>query len=500
MHSPPLTRGLGLAGRELNLGAASNYLLVEIMMSMQRHIAGRTLQARRALLAIISLLATCTMADTISAGRLISRDDLRHLGLERAWFAQVRLDRARNQVERAVLANDRLIVLTTAGVVQELNAQTGETLWIASVGNSLYPNLGPAVGEQHVALVNGSTLYVLDRTDGRPVKVRRIGGAPGAAPALTTGHVLVPLLNGRVVGFPLDRDVVTPWYYQSFGRAGVPPTATASSVVWATDSGHVYISGAKNLNVRSRLETGSEIVAPAAQATVKIGDQNVNLVFVAAVSGEVFAAEEATGRKRWKNATGYTITRAPAAVGDSVYVTSDEPALHSIDAATGLSKWEAPNVAQFAAASRNRVYGVDELGGLVVLDAKTGAPVGRIPTNGSTSALVNDQTDRLYLVSNDGQVQCLREIGAKEPLYHRPAATESEAPAEPGAMETAAPGTAEDAETEGALPDDTEDPFGGAADAEGMEAEVEPADEAQPMDDAGDFGVDDGDPFGNDEE
>jgi hypothetical protein len=33
-----------------------------------------------------------------------------------------------------------------------------------------------------------------------------------------------------------------------------------------------------------------------------------------------------------------------------------------------------------------------------------------------------------------------------------------------------------------------------------MEAEVEPADEAQPMDDAGDFGVGEGDPFGNDEE
>ena len=81
-------------------------------------------------------------------------------------------------MERAVLANDRLAVLTTAGVVQEFNAQTGETLWIASVGNPKYPNLGPAVSEQHVALVNGSTLYVLDRTDGRPVKVRRVGGAP----------------------------------------------------------------------------------------------------------------------------------------------------------------------------------------------------------------------------------------------------------------------------------------------------------------------------------
>ena len=151
-------------------------------MSMQQLIAGRTHPARAAHLLTVGFLASCTDDGRRSAGRLISRDDAHHLGLERAWFAQVRLDRARNHVERAVLANDRLVVLTTAGVVQELNAQTGETLWIASVGNPRHPSLGPAVSEQHVALVNGSTLFVLDRTDGRPVKVRRVGGAPALRP------------------------------------------------------------------------------------------------------------------------------------------------------------------------------------------------------------------------------------------------------------------------------------------------------------------------------
>jgi outer membrane protein assembly factor BamB len=430
------------------------------------------------------------MNDASYAGRLVSRDDARHLGLERAWFAQVRLDRSRNQVERAVLANDRLDVLTTAGVVQELNAQTGETLWTTSVGNASYPNLGPAVSEQFVALINGSTLFVLDRTDGRPVKVRRVGGAPGAAPALTKSHVLVPLLNGRVEGYPLDKEVVTPWYYQSFGRAKVPPSTTADSVVWATDSGHLYIAGAEDLSVRSRLETGSEISAPSAHRKP--------YVFVAAVSGEVFGVEEDTGRKLWKYATGYTITRAPAAVADRVYVTSDEPALHAIDAKTGVSMWEAPRVAQFAAASRNRVYGVDDLGALVVLDAATGATVDRMPTDVTTRALVNDQTDRLYLVSQDGAVQCLREIGAKEPLYHQPAATEpDQTPAEPGETQTTAPGTTEILSAEPgaeAAPPADDDPFGGAADAdEAMDAEQ------QPVDDAGEFGVDDEDPFGNDE-
>jgi hypothetical protein len=118
-----------------------------------------------------------------ASGRLISQEQLRSVGLTRAWFAQVRLNPARNHVERAILTGDRLTVLTSAGVVQEFNAETGETMWTAQIGNENYPSLGPAANDQFVALVNGSTLYVLDRTDGRPTIIRQVGGAPGAAPA-----------------------------------------------------------------------------------------------------------------------------------------------------------------------------------------------------------------------------------------------------------------------------------------------------------------------------
>ena len=153
---------------------------------------------------VIALFAICCAMPVValSAGhlgsRLIPEIELRHLGLTRAWFAQVRLNPARNHVERAVLSHDRLTVLTSAGIVQEFNAHTGATLWVAPIGNENYPSLGPAVNEQYVALVNGSTLYVLDRSDGRPVITRTVSGAPGAAPALGEKYVFVPLVNGRI--------------------------------------------------------------------------------------------------------------------------------------------------------------------------------------------------------------------------------------------------------------------------------------------------------------
>jgi outer membrane protein assembly factor BamB len=334
-----------------------------------------------------------------------------------------------------------------------------------------------------VALLNGSTLYVLDRADGRPIIVRPVSGAPGASPALAKEHVFVPLINGRIEGYPLGEQTITPWFFQSYGRAMVPPLATPKSIVWCTDAGHVYVGDSQKLGVRFRLETGGDIAAPPAYRDPYI--------YAATMSGELFAVHELSGERRWKYAAGFLVTRAPAAVGERIFITTDEPALHCVDATNGRLLWETPSVTQFAAVSRNRVYGVDELGALVVLDVASGALVERMPTEG-TDALVNDHTDRLFLISKDGVVQCLQEIGAREPLYHNPPAKEAE-PADTSAETTSEPAAAESSQPESdtappAAADD--DPFGETdeADAAG-EADEAPAD-------AGEFGVDDDNPFG----
>ena len=430
-----------------------------------------------------ALSASWMSSSSEAATRLISREQARHLGLERAWFSQVRLDRARNHVERAVLFGDQLTVLTSAGVVHEFDARTGQTLWIAPIGNPNYPSLGPDASAEHVALLNGSTLYVLDRTNGRPIIVRRVGGAPGASPALAEEHVFVALLDGRTEGYPLGEQTISPWYFQSYGRAMVPPLATPRSIVWTTDAGHVYIGNSQELGVRFRVETGSDIIArPASRPPY---------IYVATLSGELFAIHELTGDRPWRYSAGFFVSRAPAAVADRVFITTDEPALHCVNATNGEALWVAANITQFAAASRNRVYGVDELNALVVLDAASGALLERMPTEG-IEALVNDQTDRLYLMSDDGVVQCLHEIGAKEPLYHHPPETQ-QAPAddavEPAADATATPPADAEAEPVTPPPAEFDDPFGGLGEtAAEDEAEEEPAD-------AGAFGADDEDPF-----
>jgi outer membrane protein assembly factor BamB len=428
-----------------------------------------------------AIAVTLALAGSVaqSATRLVPQDELKRVGLTRAWFGQVQLDRARHHLDRAMLQGDRLTALTSAGVVQDFNALTGAVYWTAPIGNDTYPSLGPACNDKYVAVMNGSTLYVLDRTDGRPVNIRRTGGAPGSGPVLSEKFVFVPQVNGRIEGYSITDDKkLTPWYYQSNGRTLVTPLATPQSVVWTTENGNLYVGNSEEPGMRFRMETKSEILAPPSYRKP--------LVFVAAASGEVFAMQEMTGMRQWKYATGFPVTRSVAAVGDRAYVTSEEPAMHCIDIKTGAANWQAPHVMQFAAASKTRVYGVDDLGGLVVLDAQNGSVVGRIATDHPIHSLVNDQTDRVYLISRDGMVECLRETDSKEPLYHVQKEAEKDKKADaatPAAPKTAAP---------------VEKPKTAKPNKDAVEkSDANPA-EKKPQQPAGNFGVKDADnPFGN---
>jgi outer membrane protein assembly factor BamB len=259
------------------------------------------------------------------------------------------------------------------------------------------------------------------------------------------------------------------------------------NLVWVTDAGYLYSSRANRPGVRSRLSTYGEFSAPPAY--------HAPLVYAVSLAGELFAVDEELGIVRWRYMTGFPTNRAPAVVGDRLYVTSDEPVLHAIDAKTGIGQWEARGISQFAAVTDKHVYGMDRFGTLHVLDQATGRAINRIPTGGAISAFVNDQTDRLYLISETGLIQCLYEIGADKPTYYveqsasAPPETAEEPAAEyrgdgePGAAppQPVAPADEAEASADGLPAFDADNPFGPPA-ATPIPPQSEPAD-AAPFDD-----------------
>ncbi len=383
-----------------------------------------------------------------SAQHLVSNSAAARLGLERSWFAQVRVDSARHKVVHWLLDKDQLFALTSAGVIQAFDAETGKTLWTSELGVGHAPAAGIAANTQYVALLGSGRLFVLDRTDGHHLWSRQVGGATSAAPALSKKYAYVVLLNGGVEAYRLDDSSANVWQYQSYGRTFQSPTTTGRVVSWPTDRGILYVGEAESPRVLFRVETNDEIVAAPAEQEP--------FLYVASLDGYLYCIHELTGSEQWRYSTGFAITSQPAIVGDKAFVASEGPSLHAVNALTGKPLWRIAGATQFVAIGKQHTYSMDRYGTLIVLDNETGGIAGRLPTGAGNSALVNDQSDRIFLINSRGLVQCLHEYGANEPTWHRTTAPTVEA-----TPEVPEDVLEEGAEPEGAATEDSdESPFG----------------------------------------
>ena len=343
-------------------------------------------------------------------------------------------------LETHVVPKITLYALGSGGTLQAMDAETGEPLWNTTVGNPGVPTEVPGVSEAHVAVINGATLYVLDRASGTTLWRQSLDGAAGAGPAVTDGVVFVPMLSGKIQAYPLDKPTSFPKYFQSFGRIVFQPTASPTSVTWPTDRGFLYISAPDALNVRFRLEAEQTI---ASRATYR----NPNMVFMTSMDGYLYAVHDQTGQLVWRFSTGQSISQAPVPVEDSLFVVTEEATLFRIAAETGEEQWSAARVRQFLAASPERIYVIGSTGRLEILNAQTGARISALSEILPLIDFDNRLTDRLYLATADGLVQCFRERQRPYPTIHigweppsqQPPASEAEPPVD----EPAAPAPAE---------------------------------------------------------
>ena len=512
---------------------------------------------------IVSLSFNSVARAQVSSGGLISQTVAARLGLERAWFAQVEMDRARARVEhmtlhvnsaqlfsvfevvsdegklvyterdvdrfgetlgiakarelattkhRELLAKGvkatlnalevpevTLYLQTTTGMLHAIDAETGRTRWAVSVGRNDHPNMKPGASNNYVVAINGSYIYLLDAADGKMLWRWKSVYGPGAGAAISEDMVFVPTITGEIESYELDNYERPASVYKSSGRALVEPMATERSVCWSTDYGFLYVGHGSKAGIRFRLEAQDSIACHATW-------QAPNRLFVSSVDGYTYALHEFNGDILWRYSTGHPIRRSPVVVGEVVYTVTDGAGMFCLDSETGNEVWWTPKVDQFLAGSENRVYCVDEVGRLVIVDAKSGGRVATLATDRLDFKLTNLHTDRIYVGTKTGTIQCLHESGVDWPLVHATRAEEARK-ARPEIVQEG------DEPEEGEQPEEPANPFGGAGggndnpfggaddnpfggggnDAGGNDAGG--ADD-NPFGDSGDEGVDEDNPFG----
>ena len=139
-------------------------------------------------------------------------------------------------MEKFTLPLSTIYVATSTGYVQSLDADTGDTRWAISVGVAKFQTIGVGASHDHVAVINGSSVYCISAESGKVLWSQSCRGAVGASPVVSEDFVFVPLISGRLEAFSIKKAGVGAESYVSVGRAISQPLITENSVCWATDN------------------------------------------------------------------------------------------------------------------------------------------------------------------------------------------------------------------------------------------------------------------------
>ncbi len=425
-----------------------------------------------AVLVLAATLASESAARAADAKDLLFPQQVaeRH-GLTRAWYAQVPVANGRSRVNFIVQDEGLLLVQTSSAMVYAFDTESGHLAWSAEVGDARLPSQRPgangrpadlkdnrseidkllghesdksdkALSERNdkvVAVVNGSALYLLNRADGSAYVDPKnnvewkvgLRGAPSSGPLVTDNMVIVPNVDGQLECYPTYDSKVSPLFMASSGLDETPPIAVGERIAWASARGVVHITQPKSINVRYRVETTGPITAAATS--------HDPVVFAGSVDGYLYAINSTTGDVLWKQTVGSAIRQPPVPIRTAVFAVLEDGGLFRGAMSDGHQQWINPAPKFFLAASPTKIYAADEFGHLLVLNAKTGATIDSMAMPSLCLPMANEQTDRIYLTSESGLIQCLHETQLEKPENYLPPKPEKAVEEAPKAKPKAAP-------------------------------------------------------------
>lgn len=316
--------------------------------------------------------------------------------------------------EQFSLPKSTIYILGNNGILTSIDADSGHLDWSISFGSTSLPGGGIGASNDYVAAVNGSSLYCIEAATGKILWSKQCKFGVATSPAVSADHIYVPLLNGRMEIFDISKKGLASYVLVAGGTGTARPLVGENTVSWPTDKGELNVSastGVRQHSIRYRLLASDAIL----NAPAHMDD----LIFATSLDGFVYAIEEA-GSLAWEYSTGSPISQSPFVLDNSVYAITDDKELFRFDARTGNLQWPKPmlKVNRFIGASKDRIYVIDDFDGLLVIDPKSAAILSRVEIGDVRFALPNKQTDRLYVASRSGVIQCIHELGSPNPYFH----------------------------------------------------------------------------------
>ena len=149
------------------------------------------------------------------------------------------------------------------------------------------------------------------------------------------------------------------------------------------------------------------------------GEARGGLILMGARSGYVFAVNDELGTAEWTFPVGMAVIDPIGVAGDQCFIPTYTGHFFCLNLKSGKALWSIRDIKQFVSASPSRLYALDMIGNLLVINRDNGQTIHTIPLSTGMGAVFNIESDRIFLVGQDGLVQCLHESQLDEPLRYQ---------------------------------------------------------------------------------
>lgn len=240
---------------------------------------------------------------------------------------------------------------------------------------------------------------------------------PGYGATNAGDFAMVPMIGGGVEAYPLVDPTIDPFLERVAGAALSLPTKSpdSSRTAWSTDRGFVYVIEMQGTpSLLFRLNTDGIVSA-------RLAAISGNRFFFGSDAGLVYGLRATrSGHVMWIRPIGEPFYNEPTVFNDKVLIRSTYGNLFSINVDDGHLVWDQPitSIGSLLGALNGRLYATTLSGVLTVIDLKDGKRIASFPEMMPAKFLVNTLTDRLYLISESGDVQCLKLEGADLPTFN----------------------------------------------------------------------------------
>jgi outer membrane protein assembly factor BamB len=307
-----------------------------------------------------------------------------------------------------------LYSIANDGSLEARNAETGQTMWTTRVGDSRMTYYQIGVNDTHISVVNGGNMIIVRTDTGEIERELVLGRTPIFGAINAGGYAMVQGISGGVVCYSLSDLEHDPYFESVEGYAVSQPTLAPSStkVAWSTDKGFVFVMDMEGTpSTLFRLKTDGLV-------TGKIAAARGERFYFGSESGQVYGIRATReGLVKWSKPFGEPFYGEPIVIDQQLFMRSSYSNLYCLSTVDGSQLWDntVSGVTELVGAVGHELFVRQSDGSLMVIHRETGKRIGSYPSLQPARTISNAFTDRLYLVSDHGGIQCLRPINSELP-------------------------------------------------------------------------------------